>query len=442
MGRHLAARLAGWGRCPVVAGIERRSEDLETLTRDAPLSRGAGRSYGDASLPASSDSFVAGTVLADRMIDFDPGTLTLTAEAGLSLDTICRQFPVRGYFVPVSPGTRFVTLGGMVAADVHGKNHHSAGTIGAYVRSLRIRVGTGDVVSCSRTQHADLFWATVGGMGLTGHILEVSVRLDPVPSPWIIEERRRVDDIDEMVAALADASARWPMTAGWIDGLADGAAFGRGMLYCGRWAEPQESPSHAPLPGRTVNVPLDAPDALLSSFTVGRFNWLTARRQRRRVARHTIPFWQFFYPLDSVGHWHRLYGKRGFVQYQCVLPSEVGVTPARRLLETLRRLGGSPFLCVIKDCGEEGNGLLSFPRPGVSLAIDMPVDGRTQAVIDGLNDLVIENGGRIYLAKDALTRPEHFRRMEPRLERFLAVRRAWDPEGRIRSAQSQRLYGW
>ena len=192
--------LSGWGRVPVVQGAERRSEDLARLTEDLPLARGLGRAYGDAALPAPGDRLVAGTTLADRILFFDPETAVLTAEAGLSLDDLCRVFLPRGFFTPVSPGTRFVTLGGMVACDVHGKNHHREGTLGRHVLSLTVRTGTGEVVRCSAGEHEDLFNATIGGMGLTGAILDVTLRLARVPSMSIFEECQRVHDIDQSLS--------------------------------------------------------------------------------------------------------------------------------------------------------------------------------------------------------------------------------------------------
>ena len=426
---------------PVVDGAEIRSEDLARLTKDLPLARGLGRAYGDAALPAPSDRLVAGTTLADRILSFDPATGVLTAEAGFSLDELCRVFLPRGFFTPVSPGTRFVTLGGMVACDVHGKNHHRDGTLGRHVLSLTIRTGAGHVVRCSAKEHDDLFRATIGGMGLTGAILDLTLRLVRVPSTAIFEECERVQDIDQSLDALKSASAQWPMTAGWIDCLASGRNMGRGVVFRGRWAEPhEEQPS--PRAPRSLAVPFDVPGWVLTEPTVRAFNALIYWRYGARHRSAIVHPYTFLYPLDAVAHWTRLYGARGFTQYQCVLPDSSGREAAARFLTVLTRRGGASFLTVIKDCGAEGIGLISFPRPGISIAVDLPMRDDTQALVDALNEVVIAEGGRVYLAKDALTRPEHFRAMEPRLDAFLAVRRKWDPEGRIRSAQSVRLFGW
>jgi FAD/FMN-containing dehydrogenase len=434
--------LSGWGRFPTVPGVEHSSERLDHVTRDVPLTRGLGRAYGDAALPAAGDLRVAGSSRADRILAFDLGSGELTAEAGLTLDELYRVFLPRGFFTPVSPGTRFVTLGGMVASDVHGKNHHVAGTFGRHVRSLKIRVADGRIVSCSRTQHVELFRATLGGMGLTGHILEVTVALARVPSPWIVSETERIPDIGAFVGALKDASREWPMTAGWIDCLSRGRALGRGILFRGRWAEAHEAPAGFPHLGSSIRVPFTMPDRVLDPFVVKTFNAVNYRTHGGRTTRRVVHPKKFFYPLDAISRWNLLYGQRGFAQYQCVLPDTAGHGAASRFLDLLTVRGGASFLCVIKDCGAQGEGLLSFPMPGISIALDIPMRAGTQSLVDALNELVIREGGRIYLAKDALTRPEHFRGMEPRLDEFLGVRRQWDPQGRIRSAQSVRVFGW
>jgi len=433
-------RLAGWGRVPVVPGYQVRSENLEAITVDVPLTRGLGRAYGDAALPAAGDARIAGSTLADRVLHFDPATGDISAEAGLSLDELYRAFLPKGWFTPVTPGTRFVTLGGMVAADVHGKNHHVDGCFGRHVTAVRLRVADGRVITCSRSEYPDLFFATIGGMGLTGHILDVSFRLVRVPSPWIHQEIRRVPDIDAFMEALKTAAGSWPMTMGWIDCLSRGSSMGRGVLYSGRWADAHEAPKSFPTLRAPIPVPFMFPNGVLNVHTARAFNFAIYHQPHARVS--VVHPRSFFYPLDVASDWHRGYGPRGFTQYQCVLPESGGHAAARRFLEVVTGFGGASFLCVIKDCGAEGEGILSFPKKGISIALDLPMRDDTQALIDRMNEQVIAEGGRIYLAKDALTRPEHFRAMEARLDRFLAVRRTWDPEGRIRSAQSVRLFGW
>jgi FAD/FMN-containing dehydrogenase len=447
-------RLSGWGRLSV-PGREVRSEDLAALTEGAVLTRGLGRSYGDSALPPPGVGEVAGSVLADRILAFDsgpgPGAGLLRAEAGLALAEIVRLFLPRGWFVPVTPGTKHVTLGGMVAADVHGKNHHREGTLGRHVTRLLVRLASGHIVECSREEEPDLFRATLGGMGLTGHILEVELRLVRVPSPWIHAESLPVADVAAFVRALEASGADWPFTVGWIDCLTPGRMGrppGRGILNRGRWADPSEAPAEPPRPKPRLPVPFVLPGWVLNRGTVRAFNALYYHRTRlwRGGARRGIVHPEsFFYPLDALRDWNRLYGPRGFTQYQCVLPREAEGGPAaaaERFLEVLTKGGGASFLCVIKDCGEEGEGLLSFPRPGISIAADLPVRDGTRALVDALDELVIREGGRVYLAKDAFTRPERFRAMEAdRLPEFERVRAKYDPDRRLRSAQSVRLLG-
>ena len=378
--------LTGWGNTGVPAR-ELRGEDLVALTERAVLTRGLARSYGDSSLPPPGVTEVAGTALADRILEFDPESGRMRAEAGLSIHEINRLFLHRGFFMPVTPGTQFVTLGGMVASDVHGKNHHVAGTFGRHVDALKMRVPSAGVVECSREQHEELFRATIGGMGLTGHILEVAFGLEKIPSPWILQESFRVKDIDAYVDGLKESAADWPMTMGWIDCLSRGGSLGRGILMRGRWATPAEAPAEAPAPKKRLTMPPIFPSWTINDFTVAVFNFLY--------------FWK-----------HQPARKSGIVHPES-----------------------------FQDGGPQGEGLLSFPMPGISIAIDFAIRDDTPELVATLNEFVIREGGRVYLTKDTFTTPEHFAAMEPRLEEFQRIRRQWDPDLQIRSAQSVRMLG-
>jgi FAD/FMN-containing dehydrogenase len=298
------------------------------------------------------------------------------------------------------------------------------------------------MLECSPDQHPELFRATIGGMGLTGHILEVEFALDRIPSQWIWQESRRIQDIDEFQDALEAAAPEWPYTMGWIDGLARGKHLGRGILMTGRWADAARAPSGAPRRGFRPGLRFDWPSWVLNRFTIRAFNELYYRKQWRERSSGIVNHESFYYPLDAIRSWNRMYGRRGFTQYQCVLPREAGRGSARRVLEVLTARGGASFLCVIKDFGRESQGLLSFPRPGITLALDIAVRDDTQALIDALNEQVLHEGGRIYLAKDSFTRREHFEAMEgSRLDEFRAIRDRWDPQRTLQSAQSVRLLG-
>jgi FAD/FMN-containing dehydrogenase len=315
------------------------------------------------------------------------------------------------------------------------------GCFGAHVQRLRMRLANDEVVECSPEQESDLFYGTIGGMGLLGHVLEVEVKLERIPSPWLWTETRRVSDIDEFLAALGEAARSWPMTMGWIDCLHRGRTLGRGFLMAGRWATLEEAPSKLPSVVRQLTFPFELPNWALNPLSARMFNAGIYWKNVRKLASRVMAPEPFFYPLDAILHWNRAYGPRGFTQYQCVLPRAAGTIAVRQFMELLTELGGASPLCVIKDCGPEGKGVLSFPLEGTSIAVDMAVSPDLQRIVDELNEFVIGVGGRIYLTKDRFTRAEHFRAMDPRLPHFMELRDKWDPERRLRSAQSQRLFG-
>ncbi|MEN0063830.1 MAG: FAD-binding oxidoreductase [Myxococcota bacterium] len=433
--------LAGWGRHPVVEAHTVHTERLDRQAPGALLSRGLGRAYGDAALPpVGADRPVLVTPAADRILSFDESAGLLRAEAGLSLSELARIYLPRGFFAPVSTGTQYVTLGGMVASDIHGKNHHSFGTISKAIRSLKMLVPDGRVVTTSPTEHPDLFFATTGGMGLTGHILEVELQLARIPTPWIYEESWPAPNLDALFNGLSESSD-WPMTAAWVDTSIRGRGFGRGLVIRGRWAQPDEAPAEPPGTRPSVEVPPVFPSGVMNPLTIRMMSQVWFHRHGRKKKVHVTHPANHFWQLDMATNWYRGYGRRGFTQYQCVLPRNVEVH--KQFLERFQALGGCSFINVYKDCGEAGPGLLSFPQYGTSLALDIPITTveRIQTLIDGLNAFVIEHGGRVYLAKDAFTRAEDFAKMYPRLPEFQSVRDRWDPDRTLVSAQSVRLMG-
>ncbi len=437
-------KLAGWGRYPVLdCRLEplRRVEDLPGLLHRGQtlIARGNGRAYGDAALnPELTLSMLA----MDRMQAFDAETGMLTCEAGVLLADILDTFTPRSWFPPVVPGTKFVTVGGMIAADVHGKNHHCDGSFGAHVEALTLATADGEIRECSRTEHADLFRATLGGMGLTGVILSARFRLKPIETAFVLEETLAARDLDETMA-LFEASRDWPYSVAWIDCLARGAKLGRSLLTRGAFMDRNALPSRLaddplrrPRAG-TLRVPVDAPAALLNRTSVGVFNVLYYRRGRARVGARPLHFDPFFFPLDRVASWNRLYGRKGFVQYQCVLPkvespaglaalleriSMRGVSPSRSPAEGSAASGQAPFLVVLKLFGPGGEGLMSFPMEGYTLALDFPLRQDTPALLDALDEITHRHGGRVYLAKDACCTPERVREGYPRHTAFEAVR--------------------
>lgn len=440
-----ARPLSGWGRYPVaacrtVAPATRR--DAAGVLADAAeplLARGNGRSYGDASLGSG---LTLETRKTDRVLAFAPDTGLLHCEGGLLLADLIEAFVPRGFFVPVTPGTQFVTVGGMIAADVHGKNHHGAGSFCDHVESLELSLGDGRLVSCSMSVNADLFAATCGGMGLTGIILSATIRLQRIGSAYIRQSTQRARSLDEAMAILEGAHASTYAVA-WIDCLASGASLGRSAIFLGEHAAAADLPPalrQAPLvrPKRpTRRVPMDLPRFALNTLSVRLFNAAYYRAQTPRTA--LVDLESYFYPLDAVLEWNRIYGRRGFVQYQCVLPPETSRAGLTALLTDISRRGTASFLAVLKAMGRQSFGLLSFPMPGYTLALDFPTSEATFRLLADLDAIVLAHGGRLYLAKDSRMSPGLLEAGYPRLAAFRRVRQDWGLTGRFRSLQSDRL---
>ena len=441
-------KLSGWGRYPVLdCRVEclREREALPGLLdrNDTLIARGNGRSYGDAAL---NSNLTLSMRAMDRMQAFDGKTGLLSCEAGVLLADILDTFVPRGWFPPVVPGTRFVTVGGMIAADVHGKNHHRDGSFGAHVESLALVTADGEIRVCSRSRDADLFRATIGGMGLTGVILSARFRLQPIETAFVRTETTATHGLDETMA-LFETSAGWPYSVAWIDCLARGAQLGRSLVTRGAFMERGTLTGRFacdPLPPTAASggltIPADAPSVLLNRTTIGLFNALYYRLGRARSEAHPVYFERFFFPLDRIGAWNRLYGRQGFVQYQCVLPKSESSAGIAALLERVATAGRGSFLAVLKLFGPVGEGLMSFPMEGYTLALDFPMRSGTLALLDDLDVITHRHGGRVYLAKDARCAPERMRYGYPRCGVFEAVRdNAAGKIPKFVSALSQRL---
>jgi FAD/FMN-containing dehydrogenase len=431
--------LSGWGRYPRVECERETLRDLSDAggalaAHVSLIARGNGRSYGDASLNPDGVLDMRG---CDRIRAFDPETGAITCEAGLMLADLLDFAVPRGFFPPVTPGTKFVTIGGMIAADVHGKNHHGAGTFGRHVSGLELLCADGEIRRCDPSENGDLFKATVGGMGLTGIILSATFRMSRIETPFIRQETLRAADLAEAMSIFED-SGGWTYTVGWIDCLAKGKALGRALVYRGEHATAAEVPAGTALPRRRKSrVPLDFPNWALNRWSVSAFNALYYRRGKPGT--EIVDYDAYFYPLDAILDWNRIYGRAGFVQYQCVLPKDASQAALSALLSRIAAAGRGSFLAVLKLFGPAGQGLLSFPMEGYTLALDFPADSGTFSLLLELDAIVAAHGGRIYLAKDARSGPDMLRRGYPNLDRFLAVRRDVDPMGKFTSLQSQRL---
>ena len=428
--------LSGWGRHPRLNAqvtLPLSASQCGTgLQNTAPLiPRGLGRSYGDSSL--------APKVLCTRHLDyfqaFDATTGVLSCAAGVSLDAILRTFMPRGWFLPVTPGTRFVTVGGAIASDVHGKNHHGVGTFSAHLLSIELLLGNGECLNISPMHNADLFRATCGGMGLTGVILSATFQLKSIRSSDILQTTFKAPNLEAVLEAFnANKSATYSVA--WIDCLATGASLGRSLLMLGEHASdgPLTMETKSPKP-----VPFELPAGLLNRASVQAFNTLYYGRIRQAESRCRLPFETFFYPLDALSDWNRLYGKAGFVQYQFVLPKTAGVVGLREVLSLIAQSGRGSFLAVLKVFGAANANPLSFPIEGYTLALDFKAEAAVFELLNVLDCVVLQHGGRLYLTKDTRMSEATFKASYPRWSEFEQVRAHWHAHGKFASAQSSRL---
>lgn len=414
----MASDFVSFGRYPQVdqfVDVPRSLDAVRSGFQPNTLPVGNGRSYADVCL--NDNGSVLNMCLFKRFLDFDPATGLLTAEAGVQLSDILTEFVPRGWFVPVTPGTRFVTLAGAIANDVHGKNHHVAGTFGCHVTRMSLLRSDGQILEISPTENAELFSATIGGMGLTGIILNATLRLIPIKSAMIDEEVEKFGNLDEFFAVSAKSDSKWDYTVGWIDCLQSGARQGRGHFIRGNHAETGElKPGKEP----KIQFPMEAPDWALNKWTVKAFNALYYNRLFKKVTVKPVHYEPFFYPLDIVLKWNKLYGRRGFCQFQCVVPHAVGKDVMRQVLTLTAKSGLGSFLAVLKEFGDvKSPGMLSFPEPGITVCLDFPmVEGKTEPLMKDFERLVLDAQGKMYPAKDGFMSAESFQRMYPRWEEF------------------------
>jgi decaprenylphospho-beta-D-ribofuranose 2-oxidase len=455
--------LSGWGRSPVSVADVVAPEVVEEVppiiararrSGGSVLARGLGRSYGDAAQAAGAT--VVDLTACRSIFGHDPETPTVHVEAGLSLEDLIAWAVPKGYFVPVTPGTRQVTVGGAIAADVHGKNHHRDGSFGRYVRSMRLAT-PGGVRTLSPSDDEAVFWATVGGMGLTGVVLDAEIQLLRIETAQMSVDTDRARDLDECMSIMTEGDADYPYSVAWVDCLATGKAFGRSVLTRGRHATLEQLEAAArrrpganaggragadPLEYRVsqlVDVPIAPPFRLPQREFVRLFNeaWFRKAPRRRREELQTIP--AFFHPLDGIGGWNRLYGRRGFLQYQFVVPFGAEEV-VRRVIEELASARTPSLLAVLKRFGPSDPAPLSFPAPGWTLALDLPLGlAALGEALDRFDEWVADAGGRIYFAKDSRVHPRHVPRMYPRLDEWREVLDRVDPGHTITSDLSRRL---
>lgn len=417
--------LTSWGRHPRVSqyalplDLPLRTEQWSRYR--SVLAYGMGRSYGDCCLNDGGALLLARGL--NLLQNFDAARGILRCAAGVSLDEILNFAVPRGWFLPVTPGTRFVTVGGAIANDVHGKNHHVAGTFGRYVDELILLRSDGTRLRCTPTEHQDLFAATIGGLGLTGLILSAAIRLRPIAGPYLDTTHTRFRSLDEFFEISALSSSTFEYTVAWLDCVSGGSSFGRGIFMAG---------NHSDTPGpeaftesrSSLGLPLDLPGWTVNRFSSRIFNELYYRRQFHRVMRREMRYEPFFYPLDAVRNWNRVYGKKGFMQFQCTVPAGADRSALRALLSAFVDSGIASPLAVLKEFGsQQSPGMLSYPSPGITIALDIANKGRrTSELMRKLDRMVQEFAGRIYPAKDASMSPQGFARYYPNVDEFVRYR--------------------
>ena len=437
--------LSGWGRYPVLdarSHAPRRVEALRdrVLSEPSLIARGNGRAYGDSAINVSATIDMRHF---NRMIAFDPESGRLLAEAGVLLGDVISAFLPRGWFPLVTPGTKFVTLGGAIAADVHGKNHHKDGSFRAGVDWIEVMGPDGEARRCSRQADRTLFEHTLGGMGLTGIILRTAIRLRPVETAWIRQTTSVAPNLQAAMAAF-EAGHDASYSVAWIDCLGTGRNLGRSLLMLGEHATLGDLPrerSRAPFqirPRRTLSVPIDCPAFTLNRLSVRAFNALYYRAGARQTGVQLVDWDRYFYPLDAILGWNRIYGRKGFAQFQCVLPLDASEAGLSALLNRISTAGTGSFLAVLKRFGAQ-DGALSFPMEGYTLALDFPINTTTLRLLTELDRITLAHGGRFYLAKDSRMSAATFAASDKRIDAFRQQRKDNNWQDKFKSAQSERL---
>lgn len=436
--------IAGWGNYPRV-DCELKwplsaKHVQDVIDARGTIARGLGRSYGD---PAVNDQgVVLDLTRLDRFLAFDDQAGLLTCEAGTSLAQIIETFAPRGFFPAITPGTKFVTVGGSIANDVHGKAHHADGCFSQCVRSFELLLASGEIVSCSREHNSDLFWANFGGMGLLGVILRATIALRRIETTYFHQRAIVVKNLRELLDAFEEHDAQYPYSVAWVDPLAMGEKLGRGVLTIGDHAKLDDLPRSArrdPLrvsPPPFVTVPFELPNLALNPLTLRILNVVLGQVQAQGGA--LAHYEKFFYPLDMIGLWNRGYGARGFTQYQFVIPLEDGYARLRAILQRIATSGLLPFLNVLKKFGE-ADGMLSFPMRGYTFAIDFPISSALPGLLAELDEMVIDAGGRVYLGKDAFVTPAALHKMYGQLDRWKEIKARVDPERVFTSNLARRV---
>ena len=428
--------LTSWGNYPLIENKAHpftQVKDLEAILahHEDLIPYGNGRSYGDSAL----SKHIIQVKPHNLFLYFNETTGQLHVQAGILLSEILEVFVPRGWFLKITPGTKLITVGGAIASDVHGKNHHNAGCFSECVAFFNLMLPSGDIVTCSHTENTELFRATCGGMGLTGVILDASISLKRINSQYIKQTTIKTKNLKDTFAAFERYQSE-PYSVAWIDCLAKGKGLGKCLLMVGDFQADGDLSYH---PKSNLNIPFNFPGFVLNKLTVKLFNWLYYGKVFKKISRQIVDIDTFFYPLDAIGHWNRIYGKNGFTQYQIILPKETSYEGLESILSTISNSGKGSFLAVLKLYGKANNNYLSFPIEGYSLALDFKIEDGLFELLDQLDLLVIKYGGRIYLAKDVRVSKAIFDQGYPQADTFRALRQQYQMHKKFNSLQSTRI---
>jgi FAD/FMN-containing dehydrogenase len=437
--------LSGFGKYPKAHCKVTRPPGIfdlgEVLKEGSVIARGLGRSYGDASL--NDKGFVTESLLMNRFISFDEETGVLRCEAGVTYKDILDTFVSRGWFPAVTPGTKYVTMGGALASDVHGKNHHKEGSFSSYVRSFKILIASGETLECSREQNHDLFWATVGGMGLTGFILETEIQLKKISSPYLINKAVKLKNLEELFLNFEEHDADYLYSVAWMDIVASGSKYGRNVLLLGNHSEGSELSDKLRKKAaekyieKKISVPFEIPFTTLNKLSITLFN--NAFYMKSRSKTDFQHYDKYFYPLDFILNWNHIYSKSGLIQYQLNIPEEAGREAVDKVLKKVVASGGGSFLAVLKKMGDQ-DGILSFPFKGYTLSMDFPVKKGIIEMCKELDAIVLDHGGRTYLTKDSILDERTFKQMYKGLwEKWMDIKIKYDPQNKFTSNLARRI---
>ena len=435
--------ISGWAKYPLINAktVSPNSIDelIKAITNKNGIARGNGRSYGDSSISKSNTICMK---KFNRIIDFDKHTGLITVESGVLLVKIINKYLLEGWFPKVSPGSKFVTIGGMVACDVHGKNHHKDGSFGNYIKWIDLVTTDGEIKRCSRTENSELFNWTIGGMGLTGTIIRISFYLHPVKTSWIKQKTIAAKNIDNAIE-IFEQTLSSTYSVAWIDCLSSGNNLGRSIIMLGEHAEISDLKSYMkknPLALKKkfkIRIPFNFPSFILNSFTIKIFNLFYYLLGKKNKGYKLVDYDTFFYPLDYLLDWNKIYGHKGFAQFQCVIPLENSIVGIRDLLETISRSKSNSFLAVLKRFGKQDN-YLSFPIEGYTLSLDFPITRNNLELMKQLDEITIKHKGQFYLAKDSRLDRETFKRSDTKFDKYSKFRSS-EMKKTFSSLQSERL---